>query len=60
MCCAALRRAAGRAAWLRFSDLTRARLGPPDAIAVARAFDTLLLSDVPAMSRWDLAALFFF
>ena len=42
--------AAGGAAWFRFEDLCAGPLGPADYVALASAFHTVFITDVPVMS----------
>jgi predicted ATPase len=44
-------RFASRVAWLPFSQLCEASVGPPDFLALAAACDAVLVSDVPALAN---------
>lgn len=44
-------RAARRVAWFEFEDLCGQALGPADYLAIADAFDAVILSGVPRMNR---------
>jgi cell division protein ZapE len=48
-----LARTANRVAWLSFEDLCRRPLGSADYLAIATHFPTVLLDDVPVMTRDD-------
>lgn len=46
-----LPRMQGRVAWAGFTDLCDRPLGPGDYLAIADALDTLILEDIPELSR---------